>query len=191
MKNGRIVALARWIAAITAVCAIVAVYRFWLRVNPTTVALTLLLLVLALAARWGLRFAVVTSIAAAALFNYFFLPPIGTFNIADTQNWVALLAFLGTSIIASQLSNRIQAEAERAKAGKREVEVLYQLSRELLQTQNVAELLNAIPNCVRAATSASAAALYLGQGEMLYFSEGHAENLAGVDLRAAMEKLIP
>ena len=94
-------------------------------------ALSLLLLILALAARWGLRYAVVISIAAAAFFNYFFLPPVGTFTIADTQNWVALFAFLGTSIIASQLSNRIQTEANQAKAGKREVEILFQLSREL------------------------------------------------------------
>jgi two-component system sensor histidine kinase KdpD len=159
----------------------------WLHVNPTTVALSLLLLILVLAARWGLRYAVVISIAAAAFFNYFFLPPVGTFTIADTQNWVALFAFLGTSIIASQLSNRIQAEANRAKAGKREVEILFQLSRELLQTQNVAELLNAIPHCVEAATGASAVALYLQQGEKLHFSKGcGAQDMKGVDLEVAM-----
>jgi len=187
VNNGRRIALVRWIAAIAALCAIVAMYYLWLHVNPTTVALSLLLLVLVLAARWGLRYAVVMSIAAAALFNYFFLPPVGTFTIADTQNWVALFAFLGTSIIASQLSNRIHAEAEQAKAGKREVEILFQLSRELLQTQNVAELLNAIPPCVQAATGASTVALYLNQGERLYFSKGsRGQDLEGMDLDAAM-----
>jgi two-component system, OmpR family, sensor histidine kinase KdpD len=187
VNTGRIVALIRWVTAIAALCAIVAVYHLWLHVNPTTVALTLLLLVLVLAARWGLRYAVATSIAAAALFNYYFLPPIGTFTIADTQNWVALFAFLGTSIIASQLSNRIKEEAEQAKSGKHEVEILFQLSRELLQTQNVAELLNAIPRCVETATGASPVALYLSQGEKLYLSQGsNAQNLGGVDLEAAM-----
>ena len=187
MNTGRLITLVRWITAIVALCAIVAVYHLWLHVNPTTVALSLLLLILVLAARWGLRYAVVTSIAAAALFNYFFLPPVGTFTIADTQNWVALFAFLGTSIIASQLSNRIQEEAEQAKAGKREVEILFQLSRELLQTENIAELLNAIPRCVEIATGASAVALYLDQGEKLYFSKGtRAQDMEGVDLGAAM-----
>jgi two-component system, OmpR family, sensor histidine kinase KdpD len=177
----------RWITALGALCAIVAVYRFWLHVNPTTVALTLLLLVLALAARWGLRYAVATSVAAAALFNYYFLPPLGTFTIADTQNWVALFAFLGTAIIASQLSNRIKDEAEQAKAGKHEVEILFQLSRELLQTQNVAELLNAIPHCVETATAARPVALYLSHGEKLYLSKGStAQDLEGIDLEASM-----
>lgn len=187
MNTGRIITLLRWIAAAAALCVIVAVYRYWLHVNPTTVALTLLLLILALAARWGLRYAVVTSIAATALFNFFFLPPIGTFTIADTQNWVALFAFLGTSIVASNLSNRIQTEAQQAKARQHEVEILFQLSRELLQTDKIAELLNAIPQCVETATGASAVVLYLGEGERLYFSKGgNGLNVGGIDLRAAM-----
>jgi two-component system, OmpR family, sensor histidine kinase KdpD len=187
VNTGRIVTFVRWITAVAALCAIVAVYHLWLHVNPTTVALSLLLLVLVLAARWGLRYAVVMSVAAAALFNFYFLPPIGTFTIADTQNWVALFAFLGTSIIASQLSNRIKKEADQAKAGKRELEILFQLSRELLQTENVAELLNAIPRCVETATGASGAALYLSQKEKLYFSQGRdAQDLDGIDLEASM-----
>ena len=187
MNTGHLITLVRWVAAVAALCAIVVVYQLWVHVNPTTVALTLLLLILVLAARWGLRYAVGTSIAAAACFNYFFLPPIGNFTIADTQNWVALFAFLGTSIIASRLSDRIQKEAEQAKAGKREVEILFNLSRELLQTQNVAELLNAIPHAVEAATGASAVALYLNQGEKLYFSQGSGvQDLEGINLAAAM-----
>jgi two-component system sensor histidine kinase KdpD len=187
VNTGRIIALVRWIAAAAALSAIVVVYHTWLHVNPTTVALTLLLFILALAARWGLRYAVATSIAASACFNYFFLPPVGTFTVADTQNWVALLAFLGTSIVASKLSNRIQTEAELAKAGKREVEILFQLSRDLLQAQNVAELLNAIPLSIEAATQAAAVAIYLQEGEKLYFSHGDgARDLDGVDLQAAM-----
>ena len=162
MNTGRLIALVRCLAVIAALCAIVATYHLWVHVNPTTVALTLLLLILVLAARWGLRYAVGTSIAAAACFNYYFLPPVGTFTIADTQNWVALFAFLGTSIIASRLSDRIQ-------------------------TENVAELLNAIPHAVEAATGASAVALYLNQGEKLYFSQGSGmQDLDEMNLEAAM-----
>ena len=46
------------------------------------------------------------AIAAVLCFNFFFLPPTGTFTIADPQNWIALVAFLATSIVASQLSGR-------------------------------------------------------------------------------------
>jgi K+-sensing histidine kinase KdpD len=53
----------------------------------------------------GLGVAVVTSIVATLLFNYFFFPPVGTFAIADFHNWVALFAFLFTSIVISRLTS--------------------------------------------------------------------------------------
>ena len=74
-----------------------------LHVNQTTVALTLLLFILFLAARWGLRYAIVMSLAATALYNFFFLPPYNTFTVSDPQNLVALLVFLITSVVASPL----------------------------------------------------------------------------------------
>jgi two-component system sensor histidine kinase KdpD len=85
---------------------IVAVYRLWLHVNQTTAALTLLMLVLFLAARWGLRYAVVTSLAATACYNFYFLPPIGSFRINDPQNWLGLFAFLSVAVVGSRLSER-------------------------------------------------------------------------------------
>ena len=129
--------LTRWLIVAAALAAILAVYRFWLHVNPTTVALTLLLLILSLAARWGLTYAVVASLAATLCYNFFFLPPVGKWTIEDPQNWIAIAAFLSTSVIASRLSARIREEALEARRREHEVEVLFQLSRELLQTDNV------------------------------------------------------
>lgn len=160
----------RWITAFVLVGAIVAVYRLWLHVNPTTVALTLLLLVLVIAVRWGLRLAVVTSIVAALCFNYFFLLPLGTFTILDPQDWLALLAFLTTSVITSRLSTRARDEASEAKRREHEVEVLFQLSRELLQTDNVAELLRTVPDSIARTTGASSVALYLESGPQMFRS---------------------
>jgi two-component system sensor histidine kinase KdpD len=166
----RLIAPIRWITAAAALAAIVVIYRRWLHVNPTTVALTLLLLALLLAVRWGLRYAVVVSIAAALCYNFFFLPPLGTWTIAEPQNWIALLAFLTTSVIASRLSIRIQEEALEARRREHEIEVLFQLSRELLQTENVAELLRTVPDSIARVTSASFTALYPADGEQLYLS---------------------
>src|SRR6478609_7108783 len=87
----------RALACATLVALIVLVYVKLLHVNPTTVALTFLLAILAVAAAWGLRYAIPMSIVAALCFNFFFLPPVGTLTIADTQNWVALVAFFLTS----------------------------------------------------------------------------------------------
>jgi two-component system, OmpR family, sensor histidine kinase KdpD len=73
-------------------------------INPTTVALTLLLVVLGTATIARLRVAIVVALVATLALNYFFLPPVGTFTIADPQNWIALFAFLIVAVTASQLS---------------------------------------------------------------------------------------
>ncbi len=116
MNSRRTIAITRWMLASGALAGIVLVYRLWLHVNPTTVALTLLLYILVLAAEWGLRYAVAVSLAATACYNFFFLPPIGTFTVADPQNWLALVAFLVTAILASRLS-RARAPGSRRRQG--------------------------------------------------------------------------
>lgn len=94
-------------------------------INPTTVALALLLLVLLLATAWGPKPAVVASLLGVACINYFFIPPVGTFHIADLDNWIALFAFLITAITVGQLSARAKQRAEEANAARREIERLY------------------------------------------------------------------
>lgn len=120
-------------------------YRHVVHVNPTTVALTFLLMVLWVAAYWGFRFSVFLAVLATLAFNYYFLPPIGTFTVTDPQNWVALFAFLVTAGIASELADRARRQTADANQRRRDVERLYAFSQRLLATDNVAELLNAIP----------------------------------------------
>src|ERR1700754_1470067 len=67
--------------------------------NPTTAALGFLVIVLVTATLARLRVAVFTSVGAMLALNYYFLPPIGNFTIADTANWVALLAFLVSAVV--------------------------------------------------------------------------------------------
>ena len=161
----------RWLVVANALAAIVALFHFVLHANHTTIALTLLLLVLVLAGNWGLRYAVVASIAGTVLFNYFFLPPVGTFTIADTQNWVALFAFLGTAMYASHLASRIREESKEANARRRESEMLYRLGRQLLQPENVAQLFNFIPSSVANSFNSPAVTLYIADGDRIYLSD--------------------
>src|ERR1700732_4643261 len=145
-------------------------YRHFLHVNQTTVALSFLLAILAVSAVWGMAVSVFMSLAAVMAFNYFFLPPVGALTIADPQNWVALFAFLVTSIMGSQLSSRIRTEADEAHQRSRAVERLYQVSRKLLGEGNVIQLMNAIPDYIVESFEAGAAALFLPQKDKFYRS---------------------
>jgi two-component system, OmpR family, sensor histidine kinase KdpD len=145
-------------------------YSNFLHVNQTTVALSFLLAILAVSAVWGMVVSVFMSVSAMLLFNYYFLPPTGTLTIADPQNWIALFAFLCTSIIGSQLSARILKEADAANNRRREVERLYTFSQKLLAEGNVIQLMNAIPNFLVDCFEAGAAELFLPQKEKYYRS---------------------
>ncbi len=115
------------------IIAALALANFWvIHVNTTTVALTLLLAVLGIATRWGLLESLIASLAGMLCFNYFFLPPVGRWTIADPQNWVALFAFLVTAVVASHLSATVKRRAAEATARQREMERLYALSRSLM-----------------------------------------------------------
>ena len=92
------------------------VYRSILHVNQTTVALTFLVLIQLVAFGWGLVSAVYLSVLCALLYNFFFLPPIGTLTITDPQDWIALLAFLASAIFISKISQSERRHADAAEA---------------------------------------------------------------------------
>jgi len=156
--------------SIAIVAGIAFLYRHVLSVNQTTVALTLLLAILAVSAVWGMAVSVFMSVVAMLVFNYEFLPPVGNLTISDPQNWVALGAFLLTSIVGSQLSARIRREADEAHNRRREIERLYKFSQKLLGEGNVIQLMNAIPNYIVESFEAGAAELFLPQKEKFYRS---------------------
>jgi two-component system sensor histidine kinase KdpD len=119
----------RWAGYLAAVLGVAAatgsLKLFGAHVNPTTVALGLLLVVLFVATGWGSRPAVLASLLGVMCFNFFFLPPVGRWTIDDPDNWVALVAFLVTAVTAGQLSARANRRAAEADAGRREIERLY------------------------------------------------------------------
>jgi two-component system sensor histidine kinase KdpD len=125
----------RGLICLAALLAVVGISRWLWPLNATTAALYLLLVVLAAAAQWGLAESIFASVAGMLVFNYSFLPPVGTFTVADPENWVALLAFLATAVTASKLSSNAKRRAEEAVAGQDEVMRLYELSRALLMDE--------------------------------------------------------
>lgn len=134
--------LAGYIVAVAGITAVTFMLRLLGdRINPTTVALAMLLVVLFVAASWGPRPAIIASVLGVLSFNFFFLPPLGTLTIADPDNWIALIAFLITAVTAGQLSARANRRAEEAEAGRREIERLYDELRSAFERASHAEAL--------------------------------------------------
>ncbi len=121
------------VAASAAIVAAITFVGFKiLPINATTQGFLYLIAILFLATAWGLTEAVVASVAAVLCLNYYFLPPIGTFTIADPANWTALVTFLITAITAGRLSTQAKRRALEVLERQQEVERLYALSRAIL-----------------------------------------------------------
>jgi two-component system sensor histidine kinase KdpD len=125
LSGGKLFATLLAVAAVTLACK-------YSGVNQTTTGFAYLLTVLFIASAWGLTQTIVASVVAMLCYNFFFLPPIGKFTIADPQNWIALGAFLVTGIVAGQLSASVRRQASAAIRRQLELERLYSLGRSIL-----------------------------------------------------------
>ena len=172
-----------YVIAVLSVAGITLVGARWLHLNATTIALVFLLGVLGISAVWGLRQAVFMSVVATVAFDYFFLPPIGAFTIADPQNWVALVAFLVTAIAVSELSERARRGALSAVERRQELERLYAFSQLLLSSDSPAELLNLIPRYIVESFGIRSAAIFLSSRNDVYRSGPAIDGLESHDLQ--------
>lgn len=126
----------RLLLSLTGVTVVTFVGYSLVPVNGTTIGFAYLLLVLVIATFWGFLEATAASVAATLTFNFFYLPPVGRFTIADPQNWVALFSFLTTALIASRLSAEAKHRTLDAIARQQDLERLYTFSRAVLLIDN-------------------------------------------------------
>ena len=151
---------ARIVVVLAIVAAITILFVRFVPVNAATVGFAYLLAILFIGARWGLMEAIVGALAGAVSFNYFFLPPVHTFSIADPQNWVALFAFLATSITASHFSTQARHHTLDALDRQREMERLYALSRSILLIEPSRPVAKQLAMQIAQSFDAHAVALY-------------------------------
>jgi two-component system, OmpR family, sensor histidine kinase KdpD len=175
----------RYVAMTAAALLVVVIYRRILHVNQTTVALTFLVMVQFAAFRWGLIYSVCLSIGCTLLYNYFFLPPIGSFTISDPQNWIALLAFLASAIVISRISESERRQAGMSEARRSEMERLYEFSNQLLMEENLHDVASHAPRVVASIFAFDAVILYLTENDSAYTSDPRRNFVSLEELRAA------
>ncbi|MFP5205330.1 MAG: ATP-binding protein [Acidobacteriota bacterium] len=174
----------RYFALTAIAAALAAVFSHVLRVNQTTVAMAFLVLVLVTAYRWRFAYSIYLSVLCTLLYNFFFLPPVGRLTIADPQNWIALGAFLCTSVLVSHLSRRERREKEAALARRREIELLYRLSQRLLVQDDFNELARSTPSIVASVFGLRAVALYVAAADTVFYSDPDRILLSSEELKS-------
>lgn len=143
--------------------AIVTGVIYGLREIAPVVSLGVLYLfaVLPVAIVWGLAYAVPVSVLSMLAFNWFFLPPVHTFALRDSQNWVALAVYLLTAVVVSDLAARSRKRAAVAEQREREASLLANASTALLRSGDVQGQLRSIAAGTARAIGARAARIEL------------------------------
>jgi two-component system sensor histidine kinase KdpD len=148
------------------------------RLDKAHVALVFLLVVLGASAAAGRLLGIVLAGAAFALFDVLFVRPYYTFRVADPFDWLVLVAFLVTGIVAAQLLERQRREAETARQRAAEIDRLATLGAETLNAPRPADALHAIAEVIRQAMQVDRCEIELG-------------NVSVVDEEARMDETLP
>jgi two-component system sensor histidine kinase KdpD len=118
--------------------------------------------VLPIAVLFGRAYAVPVAIGSVLAFNFFFLPPVHTFTLADESNWFVLAVYLVTAIVASDLAARARQRARDAVQREREEAVLSTLATSLLKGRSVTAQLAEIAPAVAGVLGAESVRIELG-----------------------------
>jgi two-component system sensor histidine kinase KdpD len=132
-----------------------------------TVPLIFLMGVLGVAYVFSLGPSLLAAFLSMACYNFFFLPPLYTFIIADTINVAALFFFLFTALIVSNLTARVRRQADMARNRAAITSALYTFSRNLASNASLDDLLWASVSQITSSLKASAVILLPDAGGRL------------------------
>ena len=135
--------------------------------------------VLPIAVAYGLGFALAVSVASMLAFNWFYLPPVHTFTLADSSNWFALAVYLGTAVVVSELAARDRRRAAAAEQRGRESALLAELATELLRGRALDEELDEIASRAAQVLGVEGAEIELGQPRRHATGTPHPLEVAG------------
>ncbi|HME69453.1 MAG TPA: ATP-binding protein [Myxococcota bacterium] len=119
------------------------------RLDQAHVALVYLLVVLGGSASAGRSLGIVLALACFVLIDYYLQTPYGTLSVDKGLDWLLLLAFLTTAIVAAQLLGRANAEAAAARERADEIDRLSSLGAETLSAGRAEDALAAVAKVIQ------------------------------------------
>jgi two-component system, OmpR family, sensor histidine kinase KdpD len=127
-------------AASVPILVLVTAFSYRIQANPLTAGLVDLLLVMAIAFRWGFIEAAVVSISAVLSLDYFFAPPIHSLYEENPQDWISSAIFLLIALFVSQFADRLRRQTIAADHERTRLERLYLTSRDIIMMDRRQEI---------------------------------------------------
>ncbi len=132
------------LASVGIVTAMLALLNQMVAANLVPIAY--LIPIIIAATQWGIWPATLASIASMAAADFFFFPPLFSFQVDDPQEVIDLLLFLVVALVSSNLAARLRQETETLRRREKDIQNLYEFSRRLAACFTVSDLVSAIEN---------------------------------------------
>ncbi len=135
-------------------------------------ALLYLLTVVLVAGISGVRPALLAAVLSFFAWNFFFIPPFGTFRVADSQDWLMLAVFLVVGLLMGWQTGRLREREAQALAREQETALLNRFSARLVSDISLSDMAAMLIAEVSAISHAGCVAIFLPNesGELREFA---------------------
>lgn len=141
-----------------------------LHANSTTAGMVFLGMLVWVATQAGIRISLYVAALCALSFDFLFLRPFHTFWLAGAQEWVEMLTFAASCLVVSRVAERARLQTRHAQQRQRDVEMLYELSQELMLYEDADGLLRELPRLIGRIFSLEGVVLYACARDRFYAS---------------------
>ncbi len=151
--------------------------------RATTAGMVFLMVVVVTATQAGIVISLYSALLCAVFFDYFFLPPIHTFVLAGPQEWISMLTFAVSSVVAGRVAERARKQKDQAEQRREDVERLYLLSQEMMLHEDAAALIRDLPSMVAKICGLGSVVLFVQERDQYVSTEAELPALLKANLR--------
>ncbi len=177
--------IVHWFVA-TALAALATLALVGLGANSTTAGMVFLALVVWAATQAGLTLSLYIAVLCAVSFDFFFLLPYRTLQLAGAQQWVDMFTFAASCLVVSRVAEMARRRAREAQQRQKDVERLYELSQELMLYEDAEGLIRDLPRLIDRIFSLNGVVLFVRERDQFYAST----NELPMSIRASLRAII-
>jgi two-component system sensor histidine kinase KdpD len=119
------------------------------------------------AGRW---LSIYVAILCALGFDYFFLPPVRSFQLAGGQAWIAMVSYLACCLVVGRVAEMARRQTRAAEQRREDVERLYELSQEMMLHEDAAGLIKDLPRLIDRVFKLNGVVLFVSDQDQFYGS---------------------
>jgi two-component system, OmpR family, sensor histidine kinase KdpD len=180
----------RWVVA-SMVVLLTSLGLVWLGANSTAAGMVFLVLVVLSATQAGVGLSVYVAVLCAVAFDYFFLPPVRSIEIAGAQQWVEMISFIACCLVVNRVAERARRQTRQAEQRREDVERLYELSQEMMLHDEAEELIRGLPRVIDKIFALEGVVLYVCDRDQFYSSGAGVPDSAKSAMRAMTQGYSP